>query len=149
MHNARDVEPSLPARSCGMGYTGDRAQRSARPRRTNGAGRGADNALHYAVATTADTFIVHLYGEVDVAAEPVLSELRRALIRLRPTRLVVEATDITFIDCAGYRYLLTVQTAVEAGGGTVVVRAPSPAVSRLTALLTAAVRQLDGAVLQL
>ncbi|HVM67058.1 MAG TPA: STAS domain-containing protein [Acidimicrobiales bacterium] len=109
-------------------------------------GRAVDGALWCAVATTADTLIIHLYGEVDMASERAFRDLGAALTRWRPTHLVVEAKDITFIDCAGYRLLLAVQTAVEAYGGTFVLRAPSPALSRLMSLFTAGVRWTHGAV---
>jgi len=148
MRNPRDVAPLLPARLCRMQFRRDGAQRSAHPTSAINPVRAVEGALSCAVATTADTFIMHLYGDIDIAAERVFSGLSAALTRRRPTRLVVEAKDITFIDCAGYRLLLAVQTAVEAHGGTVVLRAPSPAVSRLTSLFPMGVRRIDAALHQ-
>lgn len=78
-----------------------------------------------------DTWEVVVGGELDLAASDLL---RGHLAGAGPgtcRRVVVDAREVTFLDCGGLRALLA---AAEACGGEVWLRSPSPAVLRFAAL---------------
>ena len=71
--------------------------------------------------------VVVVRGEVDLATAP---EVRRRL--LTPAGVVVlDASAITFIDCAGLRAVLGARAVLAARGQELRLRAPSPALTRL------------------
>ena len=70
-------------------------------------------------------------GELDIAA---LADLRAVLSATRGcTDVVVQASGVDFIDCAGLRPLVGAARAAAGGGGRLVLRDPSPAVVDLIA----------------
>jgi anti-anti-sigma factor len=79
--------------------------------------------------------VVRLVGELDVAAEPRLRARMRDLLEPgRPTpvrHLVVEASQLTFLDLAGLRLLVECERQLQARGGSLVLRSPSRRVRRL------------------
>jgi anti-anti-sigma factor len=79
--------------------------------------------------------LVYLRGDIDVARRPHFARLIARLRERRPRHAIVDVSGVSFIDCAGYGLLLRTQAAVEGGGGSFILRDPSPAVSRLLGLL--------------
>lgn len=82
---------------------------------------------------SASTTTVVLSREVDLASGPELGAAVAAAAGGPGTVVVLDASAVTFIDCAGLGAVLASQARLEAGGRGLRLRAPSPAV---TALLT-------------
>jgi anti-anti-sigma factor len=83
------------------------------------------------VSPTSDgQVLVVLSGEIDIATQPVLSEVRAWLGEQR-LPVVVDASEVTFLDCSGW----TAVCALAPGDHEPVLRDPSPAVQRLLGLL--------------
>lgn len=86
-----------------------------------------------------DTAVVQLSGELDIATGPLLSARLGALLDGLPdrplSRLVVDLTDLDFVDVVGLGVLLRIERQLAAVGGTVVLRRPTPLVQRVIALL--------------
>jgi anti-sigma B factor antagonist len=92
-------------------------------------------------AGTNDTLRVHIApdgaiiasGDIDVAGGPILDA---AIVEQEDAldgsaSIVVDLTDVTFIDSSGLRSLLGASRRAGERSGTVVLRSPSPAVQRL------------------
>src|SRR4051794_34156037 len=84
--------------------------------------------IDYATTTT-----VTLAGELDVTCIPILGTL---LSRATPLArdLVLDLSDVTFIDCAGVTALLTARRHTEARGGTLILQHVPPLVRRVIQL---------------
>lgn len=93
-----------------------------------------DGVLEVALTTSGRTAVLRLGGELDLATAP---GLRQRLATLPDTveTVDVQTAGLTFLDLAGLDVLLGLSTRLRAGGGALVVRAPSPPVRRLLALL--------------
>ncbi len=80
---------------------------------------------------------VFVVGEVDLATVPELREgLQRALSASSGTHVVVDVTDVEFIDAAGIGALVDAAVDARAAGGELVLRRPSRAVRRVLELLS-------------
>jgi len=97
------------------------------------------------VSSTPHVLYVQLRGELDLAAEPVMDELRSRTAQLRPARIVIDMSSVSFLDCAGYGFLLAFTRETEASGTKVSFKNPSRAVTRLTSLLPPSAPRLDEA----
>ena len=76
------------------------------------------------------TVIVALTGEVDVSSAPVLKRELEHLSEMGARRIVIDATDLTFIDSGGIAVLVGAhRTFIERGGGLEVYNA-DPVVGR-------------------
>ncbi len=76
------------------------------------------------------TVIVALTGRVDASSAPVLEDELVHLHQAGPRRIVIDATDLTFIDPNGLTVLVDAHRAfVERGGGLEIYNA-SPVVGR-------------------
>jgi anti-anti-sigma factor len=79
---------------------------------------------------------VHLRGEVDFAAAPVLeAALRQAAADGGTGSMVVDLTELTFIDIAGHHALMRGTDRLRAGGGSLVLRGASGSVLRVLDIL--------------
>jgi anti-sigma B factor antagonist len=81
--------------------------------------------LEISAASAADATVLALSGELDIASAP---ELERALDELGPSnprRLVIDLTDVTFMDSTGLRALLLARQRTEQGDHELVLR-PGP-----------------------
>lgn len=91
---------------------------------------GTNDTLHVHVA--ADGAIV-ASGDIDVAGGPILDaaivEQEGRLSAADP--IVIDLTDVTFIDSSGLRSLLGASRRADERGAAVVLRSPSPSVRRL------------------
>jgi anti-anti-sigma factor len=81
---------------------------------------------------------VDLHGELDLASAPLLAGALGAdeEERSRPHRLVVDVSELTFVDAAGLRVLL----GLAEDGRTVVLRHPSRLLLRILDVTDTAVR---------
>jgi anti-anti-sigma factor len=84
----------------------------------------------FTVTVTGETVTVVLSGELDVTAEGFLTS-RLALVRQeRPLRLIFEAAQVTFLDCASARLIAGTDGWLPPGVKPVIAR-PSPVVRRV------------------
>jgi anti-anti-sigma factor len=83
-----------------------------------------------AITGTAEVVTVVLSGEFDVMSECFLADCLTHVRRERPRRLVFEAAQVTFIDCASARLIAGTEGWLPAGVKPVIVR-PSPVVRRV------------------
>ena len=77
---------------------------------------------------------VRLAGELDMSRSARLHEACAALFAEQVTATLVDASGVTFIDCAGLRSLLVIAKEMERRGGTLRVVEASAPVRRLLAL---------------
>ncbi len=73
-------------------------------------------------------------GEIDALTSGPLADALEDLPDVADGPIELDLAGVTFIDSSGLRVLLRVADRVAAVGGTVVVRNPSKAVSRLVAI---------------
>jgi anti-anti-sigma factor len=85
-------------------------------------------AVHQSVAT------VQLAGELDMSRSVQLDEACAALFGEQVSVTRVDASGVTFIDCAGLRSLLVIAKEMERRGGALVVVQASAPVRRLLEL---------------
>jgi anti-sigma B factor antagonist len=78
--------------------------------------------------------IVAISGEVDVCTEAPLQQALLRIIRERGARLMLDASGVSFMDCAGLRALLATRRRAELRGGCMRLIATSAAVRRITEL---------------
>lgn len=78
--------------------------------------------------------VVTIAGEIDMLTAPTLRERLGQAMGPRGTVVVVDASAVTFIDCAGLRELLAAHTRLAVSGRTLVVRSPSRPVAELLEL---------------
>jgi anti-sigma B factor antagonist len=63
--------------------------------------------------------VVHISGELDVVTRNIV---RRACLAGRRTAVVVEMSDMTFMDCSGYGGLVAARNDLQAHGGSLTLR---------------------------
>jgi anti-anti-sigma factor len=69
-------------------------------------------------------------GELDIASAPELEAALSQLVAGPHDVLVLDLTGLSFVDCAGMRPIRAARRTLEARGGRVVVRHPTPIVER-------------------
>lgn len=79
------------------------------------------------------TATVVVSGELDVCSEHTLAVALTGVLEQRPEQLVLDLTDVTFIDCAAARVLAAAGRALP-GARKAVIRRPSRAVRRVLEL---------------
>ena len=82
---------------------------------------------------TDECTVVQVSGELDIATAPQLRDHLLALIRDRH-RIVLELTDVEFMDSSGLEVLLSCHRGAELAGTGLVLRRPSHRVVRLLEL---------------
>jgi anti-anti-sigma factor len=83
-----------------------------------------------AITRTAEVVTVVLSGEFDVTNESILADCLAHVRRERPRRLVFDAEQVTFIDCASARLITGAEGCLPAGVKPVIAR-PSLVVRRV------------------
>ena len=79
--------------------------------------------------------VVAVGGELDLSTSPRLRHLLLDLVRVQGKReLVLDCTDLTFLDSTAVGVLVTVQRDLAADGGRLVVRGASNAARRVFAI---------------
>ena len=84
--------------------------------------------------SAAGGIVVAVSGEVDVCTEGPLRQALLRIIRERGARLLLDVSDVSFMDCAGLRALLTVRRRAELRGGCMRLIVTSAAVHRIIEL---------------
>ena len=69
-------------------------------------------------------------GELDMASAPDLAAALDVLVTSDHRVVVLDLTDLTFLDCAGMRPIRAARGALQKQGGTLVIRHPQPLVER-------------------
>lgn len=98
-------------------------------------------ALDTRVTREGATVVVALSGELDLATAPRLRSCLAPMVTAAtaPQELVLDLSDLSFLDASGISALLTVQRALAARGGRLCLRSPSRLVRRIVQVL-----DLDG-----
>ena len=98
-------------------------------------------ALGTRVLSEGERVVVALSGELDLATAPQLRSCLAPLVTspTAPQELVLDLSELCFLDASGISALLTVQRALAARGGRLALRAPSRLVRRVVKVL-----DLDG-----
>jgi anti-anti-sigma factor len=81
--------------------------------------------------------VLGLEGEFDLAAAPALHDQLEAARRADVRGVVLDCTDVTFVDSSGLRELLRAASAFRADGIAFVLAALQPGVTRLLELTRA------------
>lgn len=81
-----------------------------------------------------DYVIVTLRGELDLASAPATARILRAAVAPH-LRIIVDLTEVTFIDCSGVAELLSARAQVEQAGGALLLTGLHPRVRRILSLL--------------
>ena len=89
------------------------------------------------------TAVVALHGEIDMTTADDICGVVDIAIRASYTDLVLDFADVTFMDSQGISALIVGRQAMEAAGGTLAIRNPSPSVRRVLELT-----QLDSVFLE-
>lgn len=76
---------------------------------------GTDGARAWVEPSTDDdaTLTLKVVGEIDIASVPALQPTVQRLIEQRPVRVVVDLTDVVFMDSSGIALLLTLAAQVD------------------------------------
>jgi len=74
---------------------------------------------------------ISAHGELDLATASALDAALRECSREAPTRLVVDLSDVPFIDAAGLRVLIAARRRQDEASGELVIASPSRQVARL------------------
>jgi anti-sigma B factor antagonist len=99
-----------------------------------GAEKGCRTYLSVSVRERGQSVVVEVDGELDLASAPELERaLRQAWLQERGL-VVVDLTDLRFIDMAGLRSLLTAQQQAEQEGRQLLLANVPDAVRRVMAL---------------
>lgn len=75
--------------------------------------------------------VVSLHGELDLTTVDGLRGVTTEVVRSGYRSLVLDLTDVAFMDTHGVRALVDAQRTMQSSGGSVVVRNPGEAVRRL------------------
>jgi anti-anti-sigma factor len=90
--------------------------------------------LHVVVTWRGADALVRLRGDLDLSTAEVLQAEIAPVVGLA-TRVVVDASDLAFLDLAGVDALLAARAALAARGGELALAAPSSPAARLLGLL--------------
>src|SRR6267378_1014264 len=83
--------------------------------------------LSIAAAETVDGVRLELSGELDLASAPQFERALARAMRAHPARLVLDLSDLSFLDSCGLRELLGAQRACEEAGCALTLIAGDPA----------------------
>jgi anti-anti-sigma factor len=79
--------------------------------------------------------VLALHGELDVAAAPQLEKLLEEIRAERHDRVMVELSDLSFVDSAGVSVLIKAKKEAEEDGSQLVLRRPTAQVHRVFAVV--------------
>lgn len=80
---------------------------------------------------------VVLHGELDLVTVEALRSLLDDAVHGDPSRLVIDISDVPFVDVLSLSTILATADAVRDRGGVAVVRGATPAVRRVCTILNA------------
>ena len=93
--------------------------------------------LKVSVAAGESGPVLVLAGEADVTSITRLDRALTAQISGQAVRLIIDATNLRYVDAASMRALVTAARKVRTRGGSVTLLNPHPPVARMLALLCA------------
>lgn len=73
-----------------------------------------------------DTAVIRIIGEIDIASRDTVTNAARAAVAEGASRLVLDMSEVTFMDSSGIGAVITTQTIA-----SVMIRKPSLIVQRL------------------
>lgn len=94
-----------------------------------------EDALRVSLETAEGWLAVAAAGEVDLLTVPVLDDAVTAALARRPARLVIDLTEVTFLDSTGLSALAQAHTAASTGTEVRVV-APADGMPHRAIVLT-------------
>jgi anti-sigma B factor antagonist len=77
------------------------------------------------------SFLLHVRGEIDMATAPVLERGLEDCIESEPARVLVDMSEVTFMDAAGLRILNDYDVRMRRSGGELLLSRPSWQVRRV------------------
>ena len=80
------------------------------------------------MAKTARPKVFSHNGAIDLHVSPEVRAALREMIDEKPKRLVVDMSQVPYVDSSGLAVLIGAKQEIEAGGGTFVLAAPQQAV---------------------
>jgi stage II sporulation protein AA (anti-sigma F factor antagonist) len=90
------------------------------------------STLDISVSADGHELSLTLVGEVDPHTAPrVEGEIRAGLLSPSVEQLLIDLAGVTFMDSSGLRVLISAHRSMRERGGRLVLRSPSPTVSRL------------------
>jgi anti-sigma B factor antagonist len=84
----------------------------------------------YTIECEQGTFLVCLYGEIDIATRQDLREVVEAYAASLPCDVVIDLAAVSFLDTTGLVFLVTLDRVVREHGHTLTLRHVPPAVRR-------------------
>ncbi len=87
-------------------------------------------AFHAEIVADGEDAVIVAHGEVDIATAATLGAAIDEGLATRPARLVLDASDVTFLDSTGLSTLVRAYRALPAGC-PMVLRRPSPRVAKV------------------
>jgi anti-sigma B factor antagonist len=96
--------------------------------------RDGEVRLERVAAPGAGQVVVDLGGELDLAVAPDLRALLEDVASEGSQLVVVDVTDVSFIDSTVLREILRAHHAITGAGGRLVIAGPQPGVERLLQL---------------
>lgn len=75
--------------------------------------------------------VLIIRGEVDMASAPELARELDKVLRQAPSRLIIDLTATTFMDCSGVRPIADARRRLREERCEIVLRRPSPLVRRV------------------
>ncbi|HZT64312.1 MAG TPA: STAS domain-containing protein [Acidimicrobiales bacterium] len=88
------------------------------------------------VEDRSDPVIVRVRGEADIATAADLADGLSVVGAKRPALVVLELSELAFIDCSGVDAILGARHSLAEAGSDLVLRCPTPAVARVLDLLS-------------
>jgi anti-sigma B factor antagonist len=82
----------------------------------------------------ADPVVVEVVGEVDVATSPQLERRLLDLVAGGKLDIVLDLSEVTFLDSSGIGALVRVWRPLKTAGGSLTIRHPSPLVRRVLSI---------------
>jgi len=90
-------------------------------------------AFHAEIVAEGDDAVIVAHGDVDVATAATLSAAVDEALATLPARLVLDASDVAFLDSTGLSALVRAYRALPLGC-PLVLRRPSPRVAKVLAM---------------
>ena len=90
--------------------------------------------LEVKVAAANGSGTVHLMGELDLASAPILRRALAELYREGTSSLVLDLSDLAFVDSTGLSELVAALKHCRQRGGDVVLRSPCPSTAKVLAI---------------
>jgi anti-sigma B factor antagonist len=90
-----------------------------------------DPPFRVTVSETVGRAVVSLEGELDLSSAPELRELLVALAEKDGTDIVLDLTDLVFVDSTGLSVLVMALNRSRGAGGSITLRNPSASVMRI------------------